>query len=122
MLPYQIAAIFTNDPDIIALSGLLIRIAAIEQLGIAVCSVVGGILKGAGDTRTPMVINTEFFWIYRLPLMYLFIRVFDFPIAYVWLIFISDWLLRALTFAVVYRRKKWLKRALPEGAHGNGCG
>jgi MATE family multidrug resistance protein len=122
LLPYQIAAIFTNDPDIIALSGLLIRIAAIEQLGIAVCSVVGGILKGAGDTRTPMVINTAFFWIYRLPLMYLFIRVFDFPIAYVWLIFISDWLLRALTFAVVYRRKKWLKRALPEGAHGNGCG
>jgi len=110
LLPYQIAAIFTNDPDIIALSGLLIRIAAIEQVGIALSSVIGGILKGAGDTRTPMVISTVYFWVYRLPLMYLFIRVFGFPITYVWLIFISDWLLRALTFTVVYRRKKWLTR------------
>lgn len=113
LLPYQIAAIFTNDRDIIALSGVLIRIAAIEQVGIALASVIGGILKGAGDTRTPMFISTAFTWLYRLPLMYLFIKIWHFPISYVWLLFVSDWLLRALTFAVIYRRKQWLRRALP---------
>ncbi|CFX58680.1 Multi antimicrobial extrusion protein [Syntrophomonas zehnderi OL-4] len=116
LLPNQIAAIFTNDPDVIALSAVLIRIAAIEQVGIALSSVISGILKGSGDTRTPMVISTLFFWCYRLPLMYLFIRIWGFQIAYVWLIFISDWLLRGLTFTVIYRRKKWLKRALPQNA------
>lgn len=113
LMPYQIAMIFTNDRDIIAMAGLLIRIAAIEQVGIALASVIGGILKGAGDTRTPMVISTVFTWLYRLPVMYLFIRVWHFPIAYVWLLFVSDWLLRGLFFAVVYRRKKWLRKALP---------
>lgn len=114
LLPYQIAAVFTNDRSIIALSGTLIRIAAIEQVGIALSSVIGGILKGAGDTRTPMMISTAFTWLYRLPLMYLFIRVWAFPISYVWLLFVSDWLLRALTFLVIYRRNNWLGRALPE--------
>lgn len=115
LLPYQIAMIFTNDRNIIAIAGLLIRIAAIEQLGIALASVIGGILKGAGDTRTPMIISTLFTWIYRLPVMYLFIRVWHFPITYVWLLFVSDWLLRGLSFVVVYRRKKWLKRAFSAG-------
>ncbi|MEN6299974.1 MAG: MATE family efflux transporter, partial [Anaerolineaceae bacterium] len=114
LLPYQIAAVFTNDRSIIALSGSLIRIAAIEQVGIALSSVIGGILKGAGDTRTPMMISTAFTWLYRLPLMYLFIRVWALPISYVWLLFVSDWLLRALFFLFVYRRNNWLGRALPE--------
>ncbi|HEX3012188.1 MAG TPA: MATE family efflux transporter [Syntrophomonadaceae bacterium] len=108
LLPYQIASAFTNNPDIIALSGTLIRIAAAEQLAIAFTSVIGGILKGAGDTRTPMFISTAFTWLYRLPMMYLFIRVWSFPITYIWMLFVSDWFLRALSFILVYRRKKWL--------------
>lgn len=106
LLPYQIANIFTNDHGIISLSGTLIRIAAVEQVGIAVASVIGGILKGTGDTRTPMLISTIFTWLYRLPLMYLFIRVWSLPITFVWMIFVSDWLLRGSFFVVIYRRKK----------------
>ncbi|MGI5912431.1 MAG: MATE family efflux transporter [Syntrophomonadaceae bacterium] len=113
LFPYQVAGIFTNDGDVLAISSSLIRIAAIEQAGIAFSSVIGGILKGAGDTRTPMIISTVFTWLYRLPLMYLFIRFWEFPISYVWLLFVSDWLLRALVFIVIYRRKKWLRKALP---------
>lgn len=112
VLPYQIAGFFTNDRDVITLAGILIRIAAIEQAGIALSSVIGGILKGVGDTRTPMIISTIFTWLYRLPLMYLFIRVWEFPISYVWLLFVSDWTWRALTFVIIYRRKKWLRKAM----------
>lgn len=114
LLPYQIAMLFTNDQDIIAIAGSLIRIAAVEQAGIALASVIGGILKGAGNTRTPMVISTVFTWLYRLPVMYLFIRIWHVPITYVWMLFVSDWLLRGLSFVVVYRRKKWLGRALSD--------
>jgi len=110
LFPYQIASIFTNDQDIIAIAAQLIRIAAAEQLGIALASVIGGILKGAGDTRTPMIISTVFTWLYRLPLMYLFIRILEFPITYVWFLFVSDWILRSITFIIIYRRKKWLKQ------------
>jgi len=114
LFPYQIASLFTNDSDVIAISGILIRIAALEQAGIALSSVIGGILKGAGDTRSPMLVSTLFTWLYRLPLMYIFICIGGFPISYVWLLFVSDWICRGLTFVIIYHRKKWLRKAMGE--------
>ncbi len=111
LFPYHVAALFTNDAKIIAIAGLLLRIAALEQITIAISMVLGGILKGAGDTRTPMIITIAANWLYRLPLIYLFIRVLHLPIQYVWLIFVSDWLLRSLVFIIIYRRKKWMDKA-----------
>ena len=110
LFPYHVAALFTNDAEIIAIAGLLLRIAALEQITIAISMVLGGILKGAGDTRTPMIITIAANWLYRLPLIYLFIRVLHLPIQYVWLIFVSDWLLRSLVFIIIYRRKKWMDK------------
>lgn len=114
MLPYQIAALFTNDPAIIAIAGLLLRIASLEQITIALTMVLGGILKGAGDTRTPMLIIVLCTWAYRIPLTYLIIHVLNLPIQYVWMVFVSDWFIRAVIFIMVYRKKNWLHRAMAE--------
>lgn len=114
LVPGQIAALFTNDPAIIAIAALLIRIAALEQITIAITMVLGGILKGSGDTRTPMVIIVLCTWLYRIPLIYITIQVLQLPIQYVWLVFVSDWLIRTLVFLAVYRKKNWLHRALAE--------
>lgn len=112
LFPCHIAGLFTNDAEIIAIAGLLIRIAAMEQITIAISMVMGGILKGAGDTRTPMLVTVLSTWAYRIPLTYLIIHVLHLPIYYVWLLFVSDWLIRAIIFITVYRKKKWLRRAL----------
>lgn len=112
LIPYQIASLFTNDPAIIAIAGLLVRIGSLEQLTMAVSMVIGGILKGSGDTRTPMLIIVLCTWLYRIPLTYLFIHVLHLPIQYVWLIFISDWFIRSIIFIVVYRKRNWLHRAM----------
>jgi len=75
---------------------------------------MGGILKGSGDTRTPMLVAVLSTWIYRIPLTYLIIHVLHLPIQYVWLLFVSDWFIRALTFTLVYRKKNWMRRALAD--------
>lgn len=111
-IPYQIASLFTNDPAIISIAGLLIRIASLEQLTVALTMVLGGILKGSGDTRTPMLVIVLSTWVYRIPLTYLIIHVLHQPIQYVWLLFVSDWFIRAVTFVWIYRRKNWLHQAL----------
>ncbi|HRW12862.1 MAG TPA: MATE family efflux transporter [Syntrophomonas sp.] len=105
LFPFPIARLFTHDPAIIAIAGLLIRIAALEQLTIALSMVMGGILKGSGDTRTPMVITVLATWAYRIPMLYLVIIVLAQPIQIAWLVFISDWLLRAIAFYLAYRRR-----------------
>lgn len=110
LFPYNVASLFTTDREIIAIAGLLLRIAALEQLTIAIAMVLGGILRGAGNTRTPMIITVLATWVYRLPMLYLVIRVLQLPIQFAWMVFVSDWLLRAIVFTVIYRRRKWLQR------------
>lgn len=110
--PQVIARIFTNDPVLITLAGSLVRIAAFEQLTIALSMTLAGILKGAGDTRTPMYVTTLATWVFRIPIMYLLIKVLGLSIAWIWVVFVIDWLLRSLVFIIVYQRKRWMYRAL----------
>lgn len=111
LVPSWIAGIFTNDPDIIPLAETIIRVAALEQLTIAFTTVASGILKGSGNTRTPMLISTVFTWFFRLPLMYIMVRIWSVPLLYLWFLFIFDWLLRSLVYLRLYRRKHWLRPA-----------
>lgn len=108
IFPYHIARLFTTDQNLIYLAGLLIRIASLEQITIALGMILGGVLKGSGDTRTPMTISIIFTWLYRLPFMYLIICIWHLPISYIWLVFASDWLGRALVYLVIIARGKWL--------------
>lgn len=105
LFPFQIAQLFTKEAEIIAIAGILIRLAALEQLTIALSMVLSGILKGSGDTRTPMVITVLATWAYRIPLLYLVIIVLEQPIQVAWLVFISDWFLRSIAFYLAYRRR-----------------
>lgn len=116
LFPFRIAALFAHDPDIISLAGSLIRIASLEQLTIASSMVFGGILKGSGNTRTPMLISTLFTWLFRLPLIYLLIKIIEAPITYVWLAFVADWALRTAVYLSIILRRDWLDKALKRAA------
>lgn len=67
LVPTFLARIYTTDAGVVALAASLIPIAGVFQVfdGIQVVSI--GILRGAGDTRAPMVINVLGFWLVGLP-------------------------------------------------------
>jgi putative MATE family efflux protein len=54
-----LAALFTNDPAVIAEAARYLRIAAISQLCICAEVVLEGALGGAGETVSPMVASTS---------------------------------------------------------------
>ncbi len=110
--PYFIASLFTNDPAIISTAGFLIRLAAFEQLTIAATSIMEGIIKGSGDTRTPLLITSFFTWFIRLPALYVMTHILVLPITYIWGLFVTDWLLRAAVFASLYKKRQWLEKSL----------
>jgi len=66
-IPAQLAAIYTTEGRILALAASLIPIAGIFQVFDGLQVVAGGILRGAGDTRIPMVINVLAFWVVMMP-------------------------------------------------------
>jgi MATE family multidrug resistance protein len=66
-----IAQCFNRDPLVISTARRLFAIAAGFQLFDAMAMVSSGILRGAGDTRWPMVASVLFAWFVFLPLIWL---------------------------------------------------
>lgn len=67
-VPEWIARVFTPDAAVIATAATILRVAAFFQLFDGLQIVVTGSLRGAGDTRTPMVCHLIGYWVIGLPL------------------------------------------------------
>jgi len=67
LLPGVLAGFYTSDSAVLALAVLLLPLAGVFQVfdGIQVTSI--GILRGLGDTRTPMIIGLLGYWVIGLP-------------------------------------------------------
>ena len=61
---------FTPDPDVIRAGVSLLAIASVFQLCDGLQGVATGILRGLGDTRSPMIWNLTGHWLIGLPLGY----------------------------------------------------
>jgi multidrug resistance protein, MATE family len=66
--PQAIARLFTPQSGIIAAAAPLLRVAAFFQLFDGLQITATGALRGAGDTRTPMLCHFAGYWILGLPL------------------------------------------------------
>jgi MATE family multidrug resistance protein len=66
--PAWIARMFTSQAEVIAPAIILLRIAAFFQLFDGLQVVATGALRGAGDTRTPMLCHFGGYWLVGLPL------------------------------------------------------
>jgi MATE family multidrug resistance protein len=63
-------AAFTEDAGVLAIGIVLLRVAAVFQLFDGLQGVATGVLRGLGDTRTPMAWNFAGHWLLGLPLGY----------------------------------------------------
>jgi MATE family multidrug resistance protein len=68
VLPRAIVRIYTADPALIPPASALLFVAAFFQLFDGMQTVATGALRGAGDTRTPMLCHLCFYWLVGLPL------------------------------------------------------
>jgi MATE family multidrug resistance protein len=68
--PTHIIGLFTRDPAVMALGISLLFVAAFFQLFDGLQGVATGVLRGLGDTRTPMLSNLAAHWLVGLPIGY----------------------------------------------------
>ncbi len=68
LAPRALAGLYTADAAVLAVAAALIPLAGVFQVfdGLQVVSL--GVLRGAGDTRAPMLVNLVGFWLVGLPL------------------------------------------------------
>lgn len=63
--------IFTETPELIDLAGRMMRIMAVGYIAVSVTQVLGGVMRGAGDTVTPMWISICSTVLLRVPVAYI---------------------------------------------------
>ncbi len=89
-----------------------LRVIAFAQPVQAIGFVLAGSLRGAGDTRWPMVSTTVSMWIFRLPLAYLFAITFGLGLVGIFLAMLIDNAILSAMNYWRYRQGSWKTRKL----------
>ncbi len=106
-LAKPISMLFTNDPDVIRLSVMALRIVSVSLPFMGIILTFAGALRGAGDTKWVMYITAMGVWGIRVALAYLLGIVFKLGFSGVWLAFALDFMGRAAMFYRRYSIGKW---------------
>jgi putative MATE family efflux protein len=103
----QIVGLFSDDPEILRYGTHCLRILGLGYPMYAVGMIITQALNGAGDTRTPSILNLIVFWLTQIPLAYGLAASMDLgPNGVFWAIVISESLLTVLG-VLVFRRGTW---------------
>lgn len=98
----------SNDPLVQSEGVPLFRILALLQPCMVISIVYVGALRGAGDTRYPMLITILGVILLRLPLGYFFGIVCQGGLYGAWLGMFADMIWRAISISIRYSRGRWL--------------
>ena len=104
-LPGPILRLFTSDPQVIVTGVSLLFVAALFQLFDGVQGVATGVLRGLGDTRTPMIWNLAGHWFLGLPLGYLLCFVWGWGVIGLWIGLSVGLILVGLVLLVTWARR-----------------
>lgn len=110
--------VFTTTQELIELSVNMMRILAPGYIAVAVTQSLSGVMRGAGDTMTPMWISLFQTVCIRVPIAYgisYLTRTPELPTGRSECVFISllcSWCLGALLTFIAYKRGGWKKKAV----------
>lgn len=108
--------VFTDTAELVDLSMRMMSILAIGYIAMAVTQSLSGVMRGAGDTMTPMWISLITTVILRVPVAYgiaYLTRSAEYPTGRPESTFISllvSWTIGAIITAIFYKRGKWREK------------
>ncbi len=111
-------AIFTDTVELVDMSVYMMRILAVGYIAMAVTQSLSGVMRGAGDTVTPMWISLFTTVLIRVPIAYgisWLTRTAELPYGRSECIQISlliSWIMGAVLTAIFYGVGKWKKKAI----------
>ena len=114
----HLMAIFTDTQELITLSNNMMRIIAVGYVLMEVTQCLSGIMRGAGDTVTPMWISIISSVALRIPLAYGLVWLSKTPelpqgnCAMMYVSMLLSWSAGALLTFLVYRRGAWKEKAM----------
>ena len=110
--------IFTDTPELVNMSYYMMCILAVGYIAMAVTQSLSGVMRGAGDTVTPMWISLCTSVLIRIPIAYgisWLTRTPELPTGRsecIQISLVSSWVIGALLTSFFFARGKWKKKAL----------
>lgn len=114
----SLMGIFTDTEELVDLSMRMMQILAIGYVAMAVTQSLSGVMRGAGDTMTPMWISLITAVVIRVPIAYglaYYTRSVEHPTGKPESVFISlllSWIIGAVITAFLYKKGNWRKKSL----------
>ncbi|MFP6657246.1 MAG: MATE family efflux transporter [Pirellulales bacterium] len=106
-LPLVSIFLDASQMDIAAVAAKLLMISAISMMPLGLVMILSGAMRGAGDTRWPMIISLVGMLLIRIPVSYLLIRYFEWGVAGAWYAAAIDLSLRCLMVIFRFRHGGW---------------
>ena len=103
-----IAGYFVQDEEVIRLTVLFVWLLGIMQPLMALEFALGGALRGAGDTKSPLIIVSISLICFRLSFAGIFVLL-NFPVEYIFGSLIIDYFVKGILFTYRFESERWIK-------------
>lgn len=116
----SLMTMFTDTERVIDLGMRMMQLLAVGYVAMAVTQILSGVMRGAGDTMTPMWISIITTVVIRVPIAYglaFLTRTPELTTGSPYALFISllsSWVLGAVITAIFYRKGGWKKKSVVE--------
>lgn len=114
----SLMGVFTDTAELVERSYELMKILAVGYIAMAVTQSLSGVMRGAGDTMTPMWISLITTVLIRVPLAYgisFLTRTPSLPVGRsecIQISLVTCWIMGAILTSVFYARGKWKDKAI----------
>lgn len=104
-VPEYLIGTFTNDPQVVELGSVFLRLVAFAQVPLAISFVYAGSLRGTGDTFYVFIVTLLAMWGIRVVLSWVAADLLHLSLYAVWGVFLIDWYVRGAAFAWRYKKR-----------------
>lgn len=109
LFPRFWVSLITDKQEMIDQVAPLLFTAGWGQIGFATAMIINGALRGAGDTRTVMILSFVPLFLYRVPVVYLVGYVLEWGMVAVWTVLSIDLLIRGVIVFTRFMHGGWAK-------------
>ena len=108
----NIGMLYTNEENVLDSVSQVLKIIALGMPGISTQIPIAAALRGAKDTKIPLIANLTGVWVFRVIVCYLFLNVFNWGIVGAWITIVLDQTCRAVIVYTRFLRGKWLNNKI----------
>ena len=109
LFPATLLGLFTNTNAVVLAGAGALAVVGLGQPAQGIIFAVGGSLRGAGDTRYPLMVSLVNWFLVRLPLSYALAFPFGMGLTGIWLGVTADYFVRAVLLALRFRSGAWAR-------------